>query len=81
MFMAGDEDHAHEPALAASSVGAAAATIDDGAGAAADEPIDVPPAVLTVLLVSVGVTLLWGVLPGIGGDFLTDAAATLTLLR
>ena len=96
MFMSGDDAHAdgdHDGAeLAPSSVGAAASTLDadgdgDGGGDAGDalaagaEPIVVPPAVLVVLVVSVAATILWGVLPDVGGDFLNDAAATLALLR
>ena len=96
MFMSGDDAHADEhdgAELAPSSVGAAASTLDadgDGSGggddggdvlAAGVEPIVVPPAVLVVLVVSVAATILWGVLPDVGGDFLNDAAATLALLR
>ncbi len=84
MFMVGDDEvHADEPALAASSVGAAAANLDDGdeVGLVAIERLDVPPSALVVLLVSVTAAILWGVLPDIGNGFLTDAANTLTQLR
>ena len=86
MFMVGDDDaHADEPALEASSVGAAAANLDDGDEAGAElmvvERLDVPPSALVVLLVSVTAAIVWGVLPDIGNGFLTDAANTLTQLR
>ncbi len=56
--------------------------VDVAAADAGDsEPIDVPPAVLTVLVISVVVTLALGVLPDLGGSFLDNAAATLTQLR
>lgn len=84
MFMAGDDEaHADEPVLAASSVGAAAANLDDedDADAVAIERLDVPPSALVVLVISVAAAVLWGVLPNVGNGFLTDAADTLTQLR
>jgi len=84
MFMVGDDDaHAEEPALAASSVGAAAADLgdDDGVERLTVERLDVPPSALMVLLISVAAAIVWGVLPDIGNGFLTDAANTLTQLR
>ncbi len=92
MFMSGDDEAsdeadagaAAESSVAASSLGAAASAVDDAdeAGPAdGREELDVPPEVLTVLLVSVAAALLWGVLPNVGNDFLSDAAATLALLR
>ncbi len=44
-------------------------------------PIDIPPAALTVLVISVVVTVVFGIFPDLGGGFLDNAAATLTLLR
>lgn len=85
MFMVGDDDaHADEPALAASSVGAAAASLDDDESMGeliAAERLDVPPSALVVLMISVAAAVLWGVLPSVGNGFLTDAANTLTQLR
>jgi len=84
MFMVGDDEaHAEEPALAASSVGAAAADLGDDAEAElmAVERLDIPPSAMVVLAVSVIAAILWGVLPDIGSGFLTDAADTLTQLR
>jgi len=84
MFMVGDDEaDAEEPALAASSVGAAAADLGDDAEAElmAVERLDIPPSAMVVLAVSVIAAILWGVLPDIGNGFLTDAANTLTQLR
>ena len=91
MFMSGDEEvdeaevAAETPSsVAASSLGAAASAIDDPDGVApagGRAEIEVPAEVLTVLIVSVAAALLWGVLPDVGNDFLSDAAATLALLR
>lgn len=83
MFMIDDDAHAEEPALAASSVGAAAADLGDEEGAELMvlERLDMPPSAMVVLGVSVIAAIVWGVLPGVGGDFLTDAANTLTQLR
>ncbi len=91
MFMSSDADatdmvadDVDGEAVAASSLGAAASAIEDPDGAGsldAGDGLDVPPEVLTVLVVSVAAALLWGVLPDVGGDFLNDAAATLALLR
>lgn len=84
MFMVSDDDaDAEEPALAASSVGAAAADLgdDDGVELVAVERLDIPPSAMVVLVLSVAAALVWGVLPGIGNGFLTDAANTLTQLR
>ena len=54
---------------------------DDTASANGDEasPIVVPAATLVVIGLSAGVTLLLGVVPDIGGDFLFDAASALSL--
>lgn len=86
MFMVGDDDaHAEEPALAASSVGAAAADLGDADDAGAElmavERLDIPPSAMVVLAISVIAAIVWGVLPGVGNGFLTDAANTLTQLR
>lgn len=84
MFMVSDDDvHAEEPALAASSVGAAAADLgdDEGAELVTVERLDIPPSAMVVLAISVTAAIVWGVLPGIGSGFLTDAANTLTQLR
>lgn len=90
MFMSGDEhgDASVDAAVSdemvvASSVGAAASRLEDpdaGAELGVAEPLDVPPSVLVVLVVSAAAAILWGVLPDVGGNFLNDAAATLTLL-
>ena len=86
MFMVGDDDvSANEPALAASSVGAAASNLEDSDESmgelAAAERLDIPPSALVVLVVSVAAAILWGVFPNVGNGFLTDAANTLTQLR
>jgi NADH-quinone oxidoreductase subunit N len=90
MFMGGSDEHddvaGHDEMITASSVGAAASDLGDpdgadGAEVAVIERLDVPPSVLVVLVVSAAAAIVWGVLPDVGGSFLDDAAATLTLLR
>ncbi len=40
------------------------------------ERIALPPAALAAIIVAVAITLVWGVVPNIGGEFLRDAATT-----
>lgn len=66
MFLVGETAHALE------------ADPDDGTEGETETPaIDIPPAALTVLAISAIVTIAFGVLPDLGGEFLTDAADAL----
>ena len=48
----------------------------DEAEVAVHDPIALPPAAVAAIIVSVAMTMLWGVAPNIGGDLLREAAST-----